>query len=199
MVFALGIRNKANFAPMSLSKAIQCIKEGKVLLTNTDTIAGLSCDARNVDAVKQIIEIKQRDKSKLNFVVLVSSDRVLNQCIDEVSDIGWDLMDFAETPLTIIFEGAKNVAPQCMGQDKTLAIRYIKDGELKQLLDKVQCPLVSTSANISGLPSPTDLASVDSQIVDKVDLVWQSDTKGTGTASTIMKLKANGEFTYIRK
>lgn len=184
---------------MSLSSAIECIKEGKVLLTNTDTIAGLSCDARNADAVKKIIDIKQRDKTKLNFVVLVSSDRVLNQCVDEVSEIGWDLIDYTETPLTIIFEGAKNVAPQCMGQDNTLAIRYIKDGELKELLDKVQCPIVSTSANISGQPSPTTLSSVDKRIVDKVDLVWESNTKGTGAASTIMKLKANGEFTFIRK
>jgi L-threonylcarbamoyladenylate synthase len=184
---------------MSLSEAIDCIKQGKVLLTNTDTIAGLSCDARNIDAVNKIIDIKKRDKNKLNFVILVSSDRVLNQCIEEVSEIGWDLIDCADSPLTLIFEGAKNVAPQCMGVDKTLAIRYIKDGELKQLLDKVQCPLVSTSANISGKASPTNINSVDKEIKDKVDLIWESDTKGTGTASTIMKLKANGEFTFIRK
>ncbi len=184
---------------MSLTSAIDCIKQGKVLLTNTDTIPGLSCDARNSDAVKKIIEIKQRSKDKLNFVVLVSSDRVLNQCIDEVSEIGWDLIDCSDTPLTLIFEGAKNVAKECMGEDSTLAIRYIKDGELKLLLDKIQCPMVSTSANISGQESPKTLKDVSQDIIKNVDLVWESKTTGTGSASTIMKLKANGEFTFIRK
>jgi L-threonylcarbamoyladenylate synthase len=184
---------------MSLTSAIECIKEGKVLLTNTDTIPGLSCDARNSEAVRKIIDIKQRSKDKLNFVVLVSNDRVLNQCIDEVSEIGWDLIDCADSPLTLIFEGAKNVAKECMGEDLTLAIRYIKNGELKQLLDRVQCPMVSTSANISGQPSPTKLQDVSEDIIKNVDLVWESKTTGTGTASTIMKLKANGEFTFIRK
>lgn len=169
------------------------------MLTNTDTIPGLSCDARNSEAVRKIIAIKKRASDKLNFVVLVSSDRILNQCIDDIPEIGWDLIDCATSPLTLIFDGAKSVASECMGEGNTLAIRYIKDGELKQLLDRVQCPMVSTSANISGQENPTVLSKVHDEVKKQVDLIWESKTEGSKQASTIMKLKANGEFTFIRK
>lgn len=184
---------------MSLQNAIDCIKSGKVLLTNTDTIPGLSCDARNSEAIQRIVEIKNRQKEKLHFVVLVSSDMVLNKCIEEVPEMGWELIDCADTPLTIVFDGAKYVSPECIAEDGTLAIRYIKNGELKTLLDKLKMPIVSTSANISGQKNPTKLAEVNTDIQSKVDFIWQSETPSSGQASTIMKLKANGEFTFIRK
>lgn len=184
---------------MSLEKAIESINNGEVLLTNTDTVPGLSCKATNSLAIQKIISIKNRPSEKTNFIVLVSKDAHINKILTDVPEMAWDLMDMATTPLTLILDGAKNLAKECIAQDGSIAIRYIKNGPLKELIDKTNEAIVSTSANISGEKSPLKMQDVDSKISQEVDYIWNCDTQGTGAPSSIIKLKANGEFNIIRK
>lgn len=184
---------------MNVEQAIICIKSGNVLLTNTDTVPGLSCDASNAEAVAKIIALKNRPSEKTNFIILVSNDAQINKILPDVPDMAWDLMDFATTPLTLILDGAKNLAGNCVAQDGSIAIRYIKNGPLKDLISRLNKPIVSTSANISGEKSPVKMEDVDPRISEAVDCIWDCDMQSTGQASSIIKLKANGEFNFIRK
>jgi L-threonylcarbamoyladenylate synthase len=121
--------------------------------------------------------------------------------VEQVPEIAWDLAEFAEDPLTIIYPKGKNVSKYMLGPDGSIAIRLLKDEFCKGLVYRYQRGIVSTSANISGAPSPTDFASISESIKSQVDYILKpenSDKKGGLKSSKIIKLGLGGEYTMIR-
>ena len=94
-----------------IKKACQVMSEGGIILYPTDTIWGIGCDATNAEAVRRVYEIKQRSDSKA-MLVLVDSPVKVDFYVQDVPDIAWDLIELADKPLTIIYSGARNLAPQ---------------------------------------------------------------------------------------
>lgn len=183
----------------SLQLAAKTIKEGGVILSPTDTIYGLSADARNLAAIEQIREIKGRDESK-SFIVLVNSERLFNQCTGDIPEVAWDLIDNATSPLTLVLP-ASNYLPELLRPNEMVAVRFVKEGYISELINKCNCPIVSTSANLSGQASPTTFAEISEIIKEKVDYVVPeiySDSTNT-KASKILLLKSNGEIEILRK
>ena len=129
-----------------IHKAVEVMKNGGIILYPTDTVWGIGCDATNEEAINKIYKLKQRIESK-SMLILVENDRRL-QDIVEVSNLAWDLIDLSEKPTTIIYDKPKNVAKNIIAEDNTLGIRLIEPMFLKQLIGKLNKPLVSTSANI---------------------------------------------------
>jgi L-threonylcarbamoyladenylate synthase len=179
-------------------EAVKILREGGVILYNTDTIPGLGCDPTNAEAVERIFEIKQRPENK-SLILLVSSDAMLQRFVEEVPEVAWDLVDFAEKPTTIIYPKGKNLASNVVAKDGSIGIRMIKSGPLQRLIHGFGKPLVSTSANLSGQPNPQTIAETHPEIVSKVDLVVDLPTEKTKKASSIIKIELNGEFKIIRK
>lgn len=182
----------------STKKAIEVLRSGGVIIYNTDTIPGLGCDATSETSAQKIMDIKNRPVNK-SFVVLVSSDRMLQNHVAEVPDLAWDLIDLAEKPTTIIYGKAKGLAKTVIADDGSVAIRMIKEGPLHQLIHNFGKPIVSTSANFSGEPSPIEISEIHPELTSKVDLIVDLPIKGTKQASAIIKLELNGEFKIIRK
>lgn len=183
-----------------IEKALQVLKEGGVILYPTDTIWGIGCDACNAKAVDKIFKLKGRDESK-SMIILLDSENKLPSYVREVPEIAYDLIEFAENPLTIIYSGAKNLAPNTIGQDGTVAIRITRDDFSKHLIQRFRKPIVSTSANLSNEPSPRNFQEISAAILDGVDLVvdWKQDDMTQKKPSTIMKLEPDGRFVFIRK
>lgn len=181
-----------------IRKAIEVLNNGGVILYPTDTIPGLGCDATNEEAAQKIFEIKNRPAQK-SFIVLVSSDAMLQKYVSEIPEIAWDIIDYAEKPTTIIYPNARNLAPSIMAEDGSIGIRMVKFGEVHRLIHQFGKPLVSTSANLSGEPSPTDLSEINTEISSKVDLIVDLPNIGNKVASSIIKIELNGEFKIIRK
>lgn len=181
-----------------IQKAIEVLKAGGIILYPTDTIWGLGCDATNESAVAKIFEIKQRSDAK-SLITIVSSDGMLQRYVKEVPDLAWDIMDLATKPTTIIYDNAKNLAQNVIANDGSIGIRLIKEGFANQLVHKFNKPIISTSANISGEPTPTNFDEISTIIKSKVDLIIdnQFDT-GKGTSSSILKLANNGEIKILR-
>lgn len=183
-----------------IKEASELLKQGKVLLYPTDTVWGIGCDACNEKAVDRIFEIKKRPAEK-SMIVLVDSEAMLNKYVKEVPALAWDLIEFAEKPLTIIYDQPCNIAPNLLAGDGTLAIRLVKDDFCKRLIHKFGKPLVSTSANFSGMSTPSNFSQIDEALKFEVDYVvnWrQSDLKNV-PASTIIRLGNNGDIKIIRK
>lgn len=105
-----------------IKKACQVMMEGGVILYPTDTIWGIGCDATNEEAVKRVYEIKQRSDSKA-ILVLIDSPAKLNYYVKDVPSVAWDLIDVADKPLTIIYSGARNLAPNLLAEDGSVGIR----------------------------------------------------------------------------
>ncbi len=127
MLFASTMwRYKSYFMQNDIKNALEVLRNGGVILYPTDTIWGIGCDATNADAVKRVYEIKQRTDNKAMLVLLENPNR-LNSYVDVVPDVAWDLIDATDKPMTIIYPGAKNLAPNLVGEDKTIGIRITEE------------------------------------------------------------------------
>ena len=182
-----------------IRRAVEVMNQGGVILYPTDTIWGLGCDATNADAVRRIYEIKQRTDAKA-LISLVDSETKVQFYVKEVPEVAWDVMELSERPMTVVFDGGRNLAPNLLAEDGSVAIRITKEAFSKELCMRMKRAVVSTSANISGQPAPRCFAEISEEIKGAVDYICTSrqDEPPTQTASSIIKLGAGGEVTIIR-
>lgn len=183
-----------------IKKAIEVLKKGGLILYPTDTIWGIGCDATNEEAVKRIYELKQRNDSK-SMLVLVDNPAVLQTYVQEVPDIAWDMIELTDKPLTIIYDGAKNLAPNLVAPDGSIGIRVTDEVFSKALCRQFRKPIVSTSANVSGEPSPTRFSRIQPVIKTGVDYIvsYRQNDRTEATPSGIVKLQKDGTIQVIRK
>ena len=182
-----------------IRRAVEVMNKGGIILYPTDTIWGLGCDATNADAVRRIYEIKQRTDAKA-LISLVDSETKVQFYVKEVPEVAWDVMELSERPMTVVFDGGRNLAPNLLAEDGSVAIRITKEPFSKELCMRMKRAVVSTSANISGQPAPRCFAEISEEIKGAVDYICTSrqDEPPTQTASSIIKLGAGGEVTIIR-
>jgi L-threonylcarbamoyladenylate synthase len=183
-----------------INKALQILKDGGVILYPTDTVWGLGCDATNEKAVAKVNEIKGRSADK-SLIVLLENDNKLQSYVTEIPDVAYELIEYAENPMTIIFAGAKNLAKNVINTDGSVGIRVVKHDFCEQLLQRFRKPIVSTSANISGEPTPQFFDEISDEVKDAVDYVvdFEQEIRVVKKPSTIVKLGPSGQFELIRK
>ena len=188
-----------------IKKAVEVLRKGGVILCPTDTVWGIGCDATNVEAVKRVYAIKQRDDSKA-LICLVDSDARMQRYFRQVPDVAWQLIDSLKEaenakPTTLILDGAINLASNLVAEDGSLGIRITNEPFSKELCYRFQKALVSTSANISGEPAAQNYCDIDPRIIEQVDYVCWSRRQEhkPHTPSSIIRLKADGEVTIIRQ
>ena len=187
-----------------IRNAVETMRKGGVILYPTDTVWGIGCDATNVEAVKRVYEIKQRDDSKA-LICLVDSDARMQRYFRNVPDVAWQLIDSLgdadAKPTTLILDGAINLAENLIADDGSVGIRITNEPFSKELCYRFQKAIVSTSANISGEPAAQNYCDIDPRIIEAVDYVCWSRRQEhkPHTPSSIIKLKENGEVTIIRK
>ncbi len=182
------------------SDAIASLKSGGVILYPSDTIWGLGCDARMDASIEKIFAIKNRPENK-GLILLISKIEQLNEYVEQVPEIAWDLVDFAEDPLTVIYPKGKNVSPHLLGPEGSIAIRLVKDEFCKGLVYRYQRGIVSTSANLSGEPSPQSFGEITNQIKEQVDYFLENPLQKSNPMakpSKIVKIGLGGEYTLIR-
>ncbi|OQA48773.1 MAG: Threonylcarbamoyl-AMP synthase [Bacteroidetes bacterium ADurb.Bin302] len=182
-----------------VKKTIEVLRAGGIILYPTDTVWGIGCDATNAEAVEKIYKIKQRDDSKSMLVITDGMARIQSY-VDEIPDIAWDLAELADKPITIIYPQAKNLAANLISDDGSIGIRISSEKFSKQLCAAFRRPIVSTSANISGEPSPECFAEISDIIKDQMDYIvqYRQDDTQKKQASSIIKLKKNGTFVILR-
>lgn len=181
-------------------KTAEYLSKGKTILYPTDTIWGIGCDATNFRAVEKVYRIKQRVEKK-SLIVLLDSAEKLEKYVEIVPGIAYDLIESIKTPLTIIFPGAKNLSKNVIAGDNTIAIRVIREPFCEALIREFGKPIVSTSANVSGEPSPILFNKISRDILDGVDYIVNLH-RGDATLnrpSRIIKIEVNGEFKVIRE
>lgn len=183
-----------------LQQALKHILKGGTILYPTDTIWGIGCNATNAKAINKIYSIKNRVESKSMIVLLADFDQ-LKHYVEDIPAIAADLIQSIDKPLTIIYNGAKNLAPNLIAKDGTIAIRIVKHDFCRALIQRLGKPLVSTSANISGATSPLFFSYIEDSIKTKVNYVVNLDQKlnTENKASTIIKLEKSGTYTIIRE
>ena len=182
-----------------IQNAYEVIKNGGIILYPTDTVWGIGCDATNPDAVAKIYQLKQREETK-SMIVLMNGEKMMYNVFKDIPEVAWQIIDLSEKPTTIILDEPRNVAANLIASDKTLGIRLVKEPFCFKLMEKMKRPLVSTSANISGQPTPIAFKDISPEIIKDVDYVvnLQQD-KIAGKPSTIIKLTSDAQVKIIRK
>lgn len=182
-----------------MDEIIEGLKKGSTVLYPTDTVWGLGCDATNEEACQKILGLKNRPEEK-SFILLVDSFNMIERFIPEFHEICYDLADVAVKPLTIIYPNAKGLAPSVIAEDGSVGIRITQDPNCLKLIRGIRKPLVSTSANISGKPTPTSFNEIDESIKTNVDFIVKDRlTKKMTTPSQIIKIGVNGDVKVLRK
>ncbi len=183
-----------------IKKACEVMQKGGVILYPTDTVWGIGCDATNEEAVRRVFEIKRRADSKA-MLVLVDSPVKVDFYVDEVPEVAWDLIEMTTKPLTIIYDGARNLAHNLIAEDGSVGIRVTNEEFSKQLCFRFRKAIVSTSANISGHPAPSVFSEISDEIKKAVDYVvdYRREETGHPKPSGIIKLGKGGQIKIIRE
>ena len=182
-----------------INKCIEVMSEGGLILYPTDTVWGIGCDATNSEAVDKIYALKKRPDTKA-MICLVANDAMLERHVEMVPEVAYDIIDMATKPTTIVYDNPVGVAGNLIANDNTLAIRVASDKFCQYLINKFKKPIVSTSANIAGQPTPENFSKISEAILIGVDYVVNLQRESeNSTSSSIIKLGNNGTVKVIRK
>lgn len=183
-----------------IKKACEVLQKGGVILYPTDTVWGIGCDATNEEAVRRVYEIKKRADSKA-MLVLVDSPVKVDFYVKDVPMVAWDLIEMATRPLTIIYDGARNLAPNLIAEDGSVGIRVTNEEFSRQLCFRFRKAIISTSANISGEPAAAVFSEISEEILNAVDYVvdYRREETGHPKPSSIIRLGAGGVVKIIRE
>jgi L-threonylcarbamoyladenylate synthase len=182
-----------------IHNAFEVIQNGGIILYPTDTVWGIGCDATNVEAVAKIYALKKRAETQ-SMIVLMNGEKMMYNVFKEIPEVAWQIMDLSENPTTLILDNPRNVAANIIAPDKSLGIRVVKEPFCFKLLERMKKPLVSTSANISGQPTPIAFKDINPEIVKGVDYVVNLHRdRIAGKPSTIIKLTSDSQVKVLRK
>jgi len=182
-----------------IEKSLEVLRRGGVLVYPTDTIWGIGCDATSEEAVTKIYKIKNRSESK-SLVILVSDWDMLSEYVPEIPPAIKEFLNRVVKPTTVIYKEPRGLANNVVASDNTVAIRLVQDQFCEELIGAYGKPIVSTSANYSGTPSPLCFAEIDEELLSKADyIVNLSRDENQNSASQIVKFDEDGTINYIRK
>lgn len=181
-------------------KTARILEKGGTILYPTDTIWGIGCDATNSKAVQKVKKIKSRYSEK-SFIILLDQAEKLVQYVEKVPEIAWDLLNSIDTPLTVVYPNARNLAKNVIASDNSIAIRIVKDQFCQRLINLFNKPIVSTSANFPGEKPPMMFSNISREIINKVDYVVDvnRDKLKNLKASTMIRIREDGEYTILRR
>ena len=183
-----------------IERALEVLRKGGIILYPTDTVWGIGCDATNAEAVAKIYALK-RSENKHSMLVLCKDADMVVRYVNKAPGIAFEVMEMATKPLTLILPGASGLAANLIPEERTLGVRVPNHEFCYRLLNKFGRPIVSTSANISGEPTPKGLGDVAKEVIEGVDFVVNPRFQGrpTGKPSSIIAFGEGGEVNIIRE
>jgi L-threonylcarbamoyladenylate synthase len=183
-----------------LTRALTTLRNGGIILYPTDTIWGLGCDPTNTAAVEKIFSIKSREPGK-SLLILADSEAMVERYVTEVPEIAWELTGVSDDPLTIIYPGGKNLASGVCSEDGSVGIRICRDNFCNELIKRFRKPVISTSANSAGMPTPGNFSEIEPKIIEAADYVvkYRQEDRRKFTSSPVIKLGSDGSIKIIRK
>ena len=181
-----------------IEKCLDVLRSGGLILYPTDTVWGVGCDATNEKAVEKIYKLKKRSDEKA-MIVLVADEKDIMQHVAAPDLSLFDYLDKAIKPTTVVYEGALGFADNLVAKDGSIAIRICKEEFCRQLIKRFRKPIVSTSANISGMPAPKFFKEISDEIKNGVDHIvrYMQEDETSTQPSSLIKWN-NGNVTILR-
>ena len=199
-----------------MAETLKVLREGGLILYPTDTVWGIGCDATNPEAVEKVYALKRRSDAKALVLLAANLDQV-GRYVRVIPDIAIQLVEVNDRPMTLIYPGAiagkapaagekaqadrHFIAWNAVAEDGSVGIRIPMMDFCRDLCFKLGRPIVSTSANLSGEPTPARFADIAPEIREGVDHIVEPDLEkgATGLSSQILKVGLSGEIAILRK
>lgn len=183
-----------------VAAAVKCMRDGGVILYPTDTVWGIGCDATRSDTVRRIFEIKRRAEAKA-LITLVGSIGQLCQFVDDPPEVALELAELTTTPCTIVYDHPRGLAPELLAPDGSAGLRLTMEDYSRAICMGLRRPVVSTSANVSGEPTPKFFAQISKEIIEAVDYVatYRRDDVTSHAASSVIKIASDCSMKIIRR
>lgn len=183
-----------------IDHSLQVLEQGGLILYPTDTIWGIGCDATNAEAVQKVYTLKERDAAK-SMIVLVADEKDILRHVANPDPGVFDYLANIERPTTVVYDGALGLAPNLVNTDGTIAIRITSDRFCNHLIKRFRKPIVSTSANLSGDPTPGKFSDILDYIRKGVDYIvsHRQDDDTVASPSAVVRWQGNGQFSVIRE
>ena len=180
-------------------KCLEVVKAGGLILYPTDTVWGIGCDATNETAIEKIYTLKKRSDEKA-MIVLVANQRDIMQYVAAPDLSLFDYLEKTTKPTTVVYDGALGFADNLVGKDGSIAIRICREEFCRHLIKRLRKPIVSTSANISGMPFPKKFNDIDPDIKQGVDYIvkYRQNDESPAEPSSLIKWN-NGKITVLRE
>lgn len=179
------------------SYIIKTLKDGKLVIMPTDTIYGIIGDATNEDVINKVYEVKERPHDK-PLLILVSNFSMLHELVTEIPKETEKIINkFWPGPLTILFKKSSKVSDTLTANSSLVAIRMPNDKRLLNIMNHLNRPLISTSANISSHNAITNPNQLEEKMKEKIDLIVDEGTVNN-EASTLITI-VNGKIEILRE
>jgi L-threonylcarbamoyladenylate synthase len=182
-----------------IKSSLKVLREEGVILYPTDTVWGLGCDATSQTAVEKIFRIKSRSEGR-SLIILVDGEAMLERYARNIPEIAFELITASDSPLTIIYPEARNLAPGVCNKDGSIGVRICSEPFCSELITRFRKPIISTSANISGESSPSNFIEITDEIKKSADYVvtYRQEDNHKNKSSSVIKIDINGAFKIIR-
>jgi L-threonylcarbamoyladenylate synthase len=183
-----------------IENSLKVLHDGGVILYPTDTVWGIGCVATISSAIDKVLRIKTRRDNK-NLIILVNSNSMLERYVRDIPDVALNILRVSDKPITIIYPKAKNLPNSICAEDGSVGIRICMEDFCNELITRLRRPLISTSANISGEPAPSNFGDISEAVISSVDYIvrYRQDDRQKQYPSPIIKIEQNGVIKIIRK
>jgi len=171
-----------------VERCLTVLQNGGLILYPTDTIWGIGCDATNAEAVQKIYNLKNRTETK-SMIVLVAEEKDVLRYIAHPDIAVFDYLKQVQKPTTVIYDGAIGLAENLIGADGSIGLRIVQESFCRHLIKRLQKPIVSTSANLSGDPAPAHFKEIVQYIKQGVDYIveYRQEEESPREPSTIIR------------
>ncbi len=183
-----------------IQELLTTLENGGLILFPTDTVWAIGCDATNPEAVAKVLALKQREKGK-GLILLASDSNMVGEYVSHIPPRIDTLLMYHTRPLSIIYDDAENLPDAVLGKKNSVAFRIVQDDFCKKLIEKINKPLVATTANVDSAEIPMNFGSISSEIVEGVDYIvrYRREDKKDSELSVIAYMGEDGELAFLRE
>ena len=179
-----------------IETSVDALHQKKIILYPTDTVWGIGGDATDFKVVQKVYRLKQREDHKA-LIVLVASKEMLESYVESIPKQADSFLE-SDRATTVIYPKGVGLAQNLMGEDSSIGIRIPKHPFCQELIKQFGKPIISTSANVSGKPTPLSFESIDTEILDGVDYIVPLKEKNSNQPSRVVKIDSKGEIHILR-
>lgn len=175
---------------MNIEEIVKVLKEGKLAITPSDTVYGIIGDATNINSIHEVYKVKKRPYTK-PLIIMVSSLEMLNEYTKDISPLEQELIkEYWPGPLTILLPKNEKISNYITSDSPLVGIRYPNNLELIEIMNRLGKPIFSTSANITGTETITNISMLEKEMIENISYIYD---KGEiiNPPSTIVKVENN--------